>query len=306
MKTSVGTKIILGIIFIASVGFLAGCSQLKNDQMPTVPTLSVHGDGFANPTSANFHGDVIRNQNWDMTNCKFCHGPTYAGGTAQKSCLTCHTHTNGPEACNTCHGDFSASPDSIGVWAPPRDVNGDTLTSARGVGAHQEHLKAMIGKAVKCQECHNVPSQVYAPGHLDGGLPARVVLGDTLANLVTASGKYIPHPSYDPGALTCNNTYCHGNWQVTKASASPDKQYIYTDSVITGNNYSPKWTGGAAEAACGTCHGLPPKGHIQGLDLTTCGNSGCHPGVVDENGNIMDATKHINGKIDVKFTERNF
>jgi len=190
--------------------------------------------------------------------------------------------------------------------APPRSVTGGTSTSLRGVGAHQGHLKATLGKALKCQECHNVPTQLYAAGHLDTGLQAVVVFHDTLANLVTASGTLVPRPSYDANGVQCNNTYCHGNWRVTKASASLDRKYIYVDAVITGNNYSPKWAGGASEAACGTCHGLPPKGHLQGLDITTCGNSGCHAGVVDANGNILDPTKHINGKIDLKSSQRNF
>lgn len=280
----------------------------------TCHSLYPHATGWSQSTSPAFHGAEIMANQWNMDGCKTCHGTNYNGIATGSNvgCMSpgCHVDANGnqksPEACNTCHGAFSASANDITSWAPPRSVKGDTLTSLRGVGAHQAHLRATLGKALKCQECHNVPTQLYAAGHLGTGLPANVVLGDTLANLVTASGMFVPHPSYDANAIQCNNTYCHGNWEVTKASASPYNRYIYVDSLITGNNYSPKWTGGASEAACGSCHGLPPKGHLQGLDLTTCGNSGCHPGVVDGNGNILDPTKHINGKIDVMGSERNF
>ena len=34
--------------------------------------------------------------------------------------------------------------------------------------------------------------------------------------------------------------------------------------------------------------------------------NGCHAGIVDENGKIIDPAKHINGKIDYEMTERNF
>jgi predicted CxxxxCH...CXXCH cytochrome family protein len=306
MKTSV----YCGIVLVASIGFLAGCSQLKNDQPPTAPSLSVHGDGWTDPTSTNFHGITIQQLNWNMTTCKSCHGGNYAGGTAQKSCLTCHTQTNGPEACNTCHGTFSAPVSNNVLWAPPRAVNGDTATTSRGVGAHQGHLQATIGKVLKCQECHTVPSQVYALGHINSPSPAIVAMNDTLANLVSGSGSLIPHPSYSASQLQCSNTYCHGNWQVQKATAPANRQYIYTDSLIVGANYSPKWTGGVNEAACGSCHGLPPKGHLgygtNDLPLSSCGNSGCHTGVVDATGKILDPTKHINGKIDYESTERNF
>jgi predicted CxxxxCH...CXXCH cytochrome family protein len=188
-------------------------------------------------------------------------------------------------------------------------VNGETLESARGVGAHQKHLATgTVGKTVKCQECHVIPGQVFSPGHLDSPLPAEVSFNDTLARLVTGGGKLTPNPSYDPATVKCSNTYCHGNWQARKSVAPSQFQYAYVDSVIVGNNVAPSWTGGSASAACGSCHDLPPKGHVGfgSLDVTTCGNSGCHPGVVDDAGNIMDKNKHMNGKINVFGNELNF
>ncbi len=62
---------------------------------------------------------------------------------------------------------------------------------------------------------------------------------------------------------------------------------------MVGNNFSAKWNQvDGSQAECGSCHGLPPTGH-QASTLTACVN--CHIGVVDNQGNIIDKTKHING-----------
>jgi predicted CxxxxCH...CXXCH cytochrome family protein len=139
-----------------------------------------------------------------------------------------------------------------------------------------------------------------ATGHLDSPLPANVVMNDTLGKLMTGDGTNKPTPTYAGGK--CNNTYCHGNWVLRKASSR--YTFVYSDSMITGAKYSPQWTGGSIEAICGSCHGLPPQGH---RDLSPVPCSNCHGGVVDANNRIIDPTKHINGKInldDVEFGMR--
>src|ERR1700733_12922263 len=55
-------------------------------------------------------------------------------------------------ACDACHG----SPESP---APPTDLEGNTWTSAAGVGAHQAHLQApsKLSPPIACEACHVVP-----------------------------------------------------------------------------------------------------------------------------------------------------
>ena len=48
-----------------------------------------------------------------------------------------------------------------------------------------------------------------------------------------------------------------------------------------------------SEAQCGSCHGLPPTGHVDFGGLSTCTN--CHFGIVNAQGQIIDKSKHING-----------
>lgn len=295
MKT---TSFVLGAIV---TGLLAGCAELKEDlPSPIAPGVQAHDQSWVDTSSPGFHGTAIRAKNWDMRSCQTCHGVTYAGGSVNSSCRDCHTESGGPENCATCHG--SANP------APPRDLSKNTVASARGVGAHQAHLHVTITAQFRCGECHVVPGAIYASGHIDTTPGAEAVFNGPLATVVSGNGTRVPTPSYDVATMKCNNTFCHGNFETRRSTTLPQFQFAYMapDTAMLGANFSPLWTGGSAEAECGTCHGLPPSGHVGPLPRTTCGNSGCHPGVVNAAGNIADPTKHINGKKNVQGQEYAF
>ena len=281
---------------------------------PTYP----HSVTFPPP---GYHPAYLTANGFPLTQCQQCHGTSYTGGAVVNvSCsnpnpgipgLKCHVNPDNsaksPESCNTCHGDISASASLVSSWAPPRTIAGDTARTVRGVGAHQAHFETDFAQQVQCQECHTVPASVSAAGHIDAQ-PYRATVGfnGPLGRLVTGNGTYVPNPSYDGVANTCSNTYCHGNWRARKATSS--YMYMYADSVMRGENASPIWTGGSSQYACGTCHGLPPKGHWS-VTPGTCGV--CHTNqsglpIVDANGNIVDPSKHINGKINVFGTEYGF
>jgi predicted CxxxxCH...CXXCH cytochrome family protein len=257
----------------------------------------------------------MRARGFPLDQCKTCHGSTYTGGLiVTKSCQEsgCHADASGigksPESCNTCHGNFRAAASLTGPAyllsaAPPKSVVGDTAQTIAGVGAHQKHLATgTTGRTVKCQECHTVPAAVRDAGHL-GAAPAEIAFNDTLARLTTAIGPITP--SYSSATVTCSNTYCHGNWGLRRATSS--YQFAYADTMMEGAGTAPLWTAGAAQSQCYSCHGtagaIVPKGHIPATP-TTCAN--CHTGVIDALGNIIDKTRHINGKVNVFGTERAF
>ncbi|MBI2619771.1 MAG: CxxxxCH/CxxCH domain-containing protein [Ignavibacteriales bacterium] len=274
---------------------LTGCSNLKDTLPATTQTAGVHPEGWISKTSADFHGAAIRAQGWDMRTCQTCHGSRYNGGTSGVSCLTCHTGGAGPENCSTCHGS-ATSP------APPRDLNGNTANTARGVGAHQVHLMGTTrAKALTCAECHSIPGSVYEPGHVDSDPPAEVLMGNYLANLQTnlpTTSRYSaslplfdPNPAYDPATTSCSSAYCHGTFK----NGNPTN--------------TPVWNN-PASAACGTCHGDPtaattaqkalPKTSAQGGTHTTNTNcANCHGGVVDASLRFINASKHIDGKLNL-------
>ena len=245
-------------------------------------SIGTHKEGILDPNSPDFHGKFIANNlGWDMRDCGTCHSSDYSGGTASPSCLNCHTQEDGPEACNTCHGEFT-DPTKI---APPTALNGELVTTYPGVGAHTAHLvDNNLGNDLSCSTCHKFPSSMYADGHLGNDNKAEIIFGE----LAIHSGV---NPNYSFTNNTCSDTYCHGNFAFYKDSSN--YAFVYTAATMVGNNVSVKWNQvDGSQAGCGSCHGLPPTGHIAST-LTACIN--CHPGVVDNQGNIINRTKHMNG-----------
>lgn len=162
-----------------------------------------------------------------------------------------------------CHGSATSS-------APPKALDGQTATTARGVGAHQIHLKVSSWHAtVRCEDCHVVPQSWDSPGHIDDHLPAEL----TFSALAKSGGAT---PLWN--GVTCSGTYCHGA------------------TLSGGSLTSPVWTKVDGTASkCGACHSLPPSQNHS--TSTNC--SSCHGGVVDASMKIIDAKLHIDGKINI-------
>lgn len=289
-------QLILYITFIFGSVIIISCSDIR-ENLPEAPELTLHKDGFINPSSPNFHGNVIRNASWDMSGCKQCHAADYNGGTANSSCYSCHSLPGGPEACNTCHGE-SSNPLR---WAPPQALSGAILSSERGVGAHSKHLfNNQIGVAVECTECHTIPSSFSDPIHIDNTPGAELVFGNfskLITNIPTGFsydadlGEFIPNPSFNSTNATCSNTYCHGYFKNGN-----------TNNVVSFISQS-------QGAACGTCHGdattgnpLPKTPAEGGTHPPNADCVICHWDEVSINAgvySITDKFKHINGKLNV-------
>lgn len=260
-------------------------------------------------TALGSHPGYVAAHSYSLQSCRDCHGVTYAGGSVNVSCssASCHATASGtsksPEACNTCHGQFRAAANDTLSWAPPRALNGDTSLTAHGVGAHTLHLTgtgADASNKVPCSSCHVVPTTVNGSGHLDGSSGAEVVFSG-LANFAT--GGVASGAAYISVQQKCNNTYCHGAWTLTRGNSGYD--FVYADTVtdIKGNSAALAWTGGSSATTCGSCHGLPPTGHRL-YSGHACGE--CHTGVSDASNNIIDKTKHMNGKVNVFGLEYSF
>jgi len=141
--------------------FNGGSSQVSCYNCHTYP----HKDGFGTISSPNFHRGFIKSEiYWHISECQACHGSNYAGGRVTVSCTTCHIYAAGPEACNTCHGDFN-DPGNI---APPQDLSDNLDHTAIGVGAHQKHVRdTHITNTYDCNVCHPAVPDFNASTHID-------------------------------------------------------------------------------------------------------------------------------------------
>lgn len=227
--------------------------------------------------------------------CGSCHGaPPPSPHPAGNNCASCHptmeenslnfrdpaSHIDGKVdvvgagstgGCTSCHGSTTA--------APPKDLSGDTLPSAQGVGAHTAHLATSTWRhAIQCSSCHKVPTTRDAPGHIDGDNAAELTF-DTLN----------PAGTYARANATCTNLYCHSNGR--------------------GGALSVVWTS-ETDLTCTSCHATNGTGmsgdhrrHIQGEGMRC---SQCHADVVNANMAILKADLHVNGLHEVKMANGTF
>jgi hypothetical protein len=273
-----------------------GTRRLEGDLSPLRAELTFGGRAVAGGVNAAYdpatltcttycHGDSLSGGSnvrptWNAVGqgqaaCGSCHGmpPTSAGHPQSERCWTCHPtmkadgtldperHINGeveltPLDCRSCHGSATNA-------APPVDTAGRSDTALRSVGAHQAHLtEGAVARAFDCAECHVTPAATDPYAHIDG-VPT-VTFG-----ALAASRDVVPAWN----GTTCT-TYCHN------------------PPGGAGSNPAPDWTKvDGTQAACGTCHGLPPEtaDHPRSNKCSLC-----HP-TVDRDLNFVDKAKHVNG-----------
>ncbi len=289
MRKHLPINIQLSAIIIVVFGLmLSSCSKLQNNALaPVQPQTDIHPVGWVTMASPDFHGIFIKSHNYDLSTCTSCHGNDFKGGIVGKSCYTCHQGSSGPLSCNTCHGGASSI-------APPFDLAGDSLTTSPGVGTHQYHLNASsVFSRVRCSSCHVVP-QAAGPGIHPAGTGQAILAFSGVATTQTnapgtqfydsAQPTVTPTPQFNSQTLQCSNTYCHGNFR-------------------NGNNFTPTWNNvNPSQAACGTCHDVPPKTAIHQIAFYQSATSQncyyCHEPMMGPNG-IQDSSLHVNGKLEV-------
>ncbi len=272
-------------VLLTSVGTSGGHDAAHFD-----PATRTCADTWCHGAGTTGHGASPDWTSSTTLGCDSCHAnPPAAPHPQMKECSRCHSdivgtdnvtiidptrHVDGhvdvavPTSCTTCHG--GANP------APPVDTNGDESTTASGVGAHQAHVVgAGWSRPVPCTECHIVPEHTLDPGHIDTPRPAEV-------HLTATAAAFGGTPTYTAG--TCKDTSCHG-------------AVFPSGDDSGGTNTVPTWTKvGGTEAACGSCHGLPPpRPHPVGSLNPVC--SKCHEDIAPDNVTFVRPELHVDGKV---------
>jgi len=241
---------------------------------PDVLAEAQHPAGWIIRASADFHAKVVNSRG--PASCQTCHAFQPPARVTTIVCSTCHNDAVAPSlaTCTGCHGGTDNN-----TGAPPRTTWGNQADAVR-VGAHTSHLEGThnLANPVACDECHAVPADAFAAGHIDqSGTPTPA---DLTWGPLARTGGANPVWTRTPPA-TCSATYCHG---VTLSG---------------GTNKTPDWlVVNGSQAACGTCHDSPPG---IGRHLTHPGGTACtlcHGNIADDTGTaIAIAAKalHVNG-----------
>jgi predicted CxxxxCH...CXXCH cytochrome family protein len=260
-------------------------------------------------------------------NCSsvYCHGAGYTArgaayqgsnttlswtdGTAARACGACHqvapnntVHTNAnntttPQNCSACHGaGYNCLKTNLAACTvdPVLHINGvgnyptgctDCHGQPPATGAHVAHVNqtSLRSTPLDCDNCHGTKPVAGNVSHSDG---IKAIGWSALAtsNGTTAS----PTAANPPGFATpvsCSN-YCH----------TPG-----TAAVFGGTNRNPAWAGGAAAAACGTCHGAPPPlSAVAGVNHPQNSNCvACHGAGYATTGITTPAlSTHVNGTVE--------
>jgi predicted CxxxxCH...CXXCH cytochrome family protein len=267
--------------------------------------LAVHPVGFATVGSTAFHGPAAKR---NLARCKQCHGAALDGSVpagVAPSCNACHATSgaaNWKTNCLFCHGLGTRTTDAAfpevgspvdptntqldgtkpvvaNLVAPPAGSQGEQSATQVAVGAHLAHIQGgAFAREFLCSECHGA-----LPTNIDHVTGAASVDWGALAQTSNTS------PTPATGAVTAD-------WEASPTCTN----YCHGATRVGGTHTTPSWTGGAAEATCGTCHSAPPPYSAAGgwhVQNTGCGR--CHDGY-SLTVPFTDAAKatHIDGTVE--------
>ncbi|MBT0664888.1 CxxxxCH/CxxCH domain-containing protein [Geobacter pelophilus] len=250
----------------------------------------------------------------------------YSGSWSGTTCNNTRCHANRNPAwtaaattvdkCTKCHGtptigtatEAQEAPGNAANGVNGYDLDGHTAngpTKDPQIGAHQQHLGGYGSTNianVRCLECHAVPANATASGHLNGRRPGEITFANaTAARKNGATPTSVFGVPFGVNATTCSNVYCHGS-NMPKGDTSGTKRstIFWNQTSLLARNATP------TNADCGVCHGNPPTTgttagtHSSYVSQPTTSCSGCHTHF-NANGTLnagANRALHINGRVD--------
>ena len=291
---------VLGLIFLALLIIIGGCSSSKNENSPF--------SGGSHPSGWLPAGHMTSAQT-NIDACVECHGSDLGGGISHVSCTSCHLGSamwvhplDGSGAILTTHGPYVAA---------------NTTSGCATETCHGTSLSGVSGSGPSCTSCHI--GGVISGHPIDWGSAILTKHGTYVATSGTSGcatanchGTSLSGvPGSGPGCQSCHQngvypftatgcTSCHGN---PPSGIEPPNQ-AGAHNTVTGHF--------AAQVSlpdgCATCHvgqGAGSANHFNGVVdvqlLTsvysangstamynydgTCSNVSCHGGIITPNWN---------------------
>jgi predicted CxxxxCH...CXXCH cytochrome family protein len=255
---------LLSFITIISIVILFdGCSKLQ-ENITQPKTISIHSKGDLDTSSTNFHGNVLKANNFNLDGCKQCHAANFQGGITDVSCYNCHNypHQQGyldttsvnfhgtvlkannfsTDACSRCHAaDFKGGNTNISCIGCHNYPHPQGMTDSTSSSFHGKIIMANKFVMDECQKCHG--------NDFSGN-------GSSLLNCRTCHTQ-------PEGPLACNT--CHGNFgDPTKIAPPRDiNGNTSTDFITVGAHISHLYENDLAVVACENCHKVPNANNIK-------------------------------------------
>ena len=291
----------LSLLSVITIAFIfSGCSKLR-DNITQPPELTVHQSGNNDTTSANFHGNMLKANNFNLSSCKQCHSADLSGWITNVACTSCHNypHVNGfadttssafhglflkannftLTECAKCHGTNFTGNGSAQLNCKachsvyPHDPDFANTNSA---AFHGLYLKANNFTLTDCGKCHGADFTGNGTSQLNckschSEYPH--IPGYATPNSSTFHGLFLKADNFNMS----NCQKCHGNDFAGNGAAQANCKSCHTQS--------------AGPLACNTCHGqfndptriAPPK-DVAGNSSTDQITVGAHTSHLYTNG----------------------
>ena len=241
----------LSLISVLTIAlFFGGCSKLR-DNITQPPALTTHQGGNNDTNSVEFHGNMLKANNFDLSSCKQCHGAKLNGGITKVDCSSCHNYPHPANFSDTTkaefHGQFLRS-------------NSFTLTEC--AKCHGSDFTGKGSAQLNCKSCHSV--YPHDPGFSVASSPAfhGQYLQATSFNL-TNCAKCHGSDFTGNGAAALNCKSCHSEYPHIPGYATPNSStfhglFLKADNYnmvncqkCHGNDFAGN---GASQANCKSCH----------------------------------------------------
>lgn len=259
-----GITIPAGFPATAPIGATCSCHSNINTAGNSYATMFVnpalHINGILETPGGGHAVPFIAHSTPPFTSCTGCHNASAAGPYPAATAGT-------PPNCRGCHTSADPTVTTSGCTschsAPPSGTTHPNI-----LGSHTKH------SALSCTICHTGAGYGSGASHGPGNRGANPAVDDIIFTAAQAGAS----ATWTAATKTCSTTYCHGA------------------TLTGGTTKNPVW--GTTMTGCGICHGDPPATATHsGITVTQCIN--CHTHVNATGTGFTDATKHINGTIDV-------